>query len=72
MPAMRKTPKHIDPRGRRRLLLDEAESKLAFALGGLLTLYGSIVPEDVKAANWQLLCQAVDAALRFVQALFGV
>lgn len=69
---MRKTPKHIDPRGRRRLLLDEAESKLAVVLGGLLTLYGSIVPEDVKAANWQLLCHALDAALRFVQALLGV
>lgn len=53
-------------------MLDEAESKLAVVLGGLLTLYGSIVPEDVKAANWQLLCQAVDGALRFVQALVGV
>lgn len=53
-------------------MLDEAESKLAIVLGGLLTIYGSIVPEDVKAANWQLLCQAVDAALRFAQALFGV
>ena len=69
---MRKTPKHISPEARRRLAIDDAKSKLAVVLGGLLTLYGSIVPEDVKAANWQLLCQAVDVALRFAQAVVGV